>query len=1172
MPVSIHNRESIYDLIRPHLSAQDLIQRLGLTLVQISGNEAHCRPLCHESSSGESLHINLVNGRWTCRACEGIHGDLIQLVEYVLGNGAMPTHGEAQKTSETHREALEWLCAQFAIPFEVAGVHSDPGLDVVHTFAMAAHRHLLESPEMLDWVLKKWGFSEDTIINYGIGYMPPQLLPSIHREFHRPQSIDAVRASGLGWYKDQRFKTSFAGRILFPYLEHGRAVYLIGRSTEHTPSPGPGRTPPKYHKLAVHSDRRPWISPRITNDHLYCENAMMNAAEAGEEIGVVEGVADAVATSALGAKVVSPVTINFNATDLERFLRKCEENSIRSAWILFDNELSGSGNWAAMNTARKLTEGGLDTRIVTLPLGPSQDAARNEVLNTLGHEVFEELLASDPRERRELLLTTVPDEAQREWVLNQINATKIDAAEWAAMEGPGAPGRFNALVKSAPSLIDLELAQIEIDLEDDPRNRIAALSKVINLVAHLVSRMDREAHASRIAKHGGRGVTVAEVKSRIADHRKAVVLPARKGAKEEAKKVETQSDPIDFVVPPPEPMTQTPTAPAIPNQVESRPGAPAAPSLPKKDSGDRYADARTTVTKAIDRKYDHETIGRYVAGVITGSMGYMPFRVADGGLILVRQSEQVPVNRRSPAWRTLLFTASGMSPKVSRNVIYIEAVEFYLADQAPEARDVSWSQVSPDRSTVFFPLGDEIGRIAEITSDQVTLTRISDARVPAVQAHGFKAIQYIEDDGGIDRIYDLFRWTSLSDHDRMLLVYWVVCFPLMRWIGEIPIVRNEGGSSSGKTRTVDAISYLVNGEEAKEVPTAAALISQLAQKMLTIDDNREAGDMNQSLSNTLLQATQLGARTKRQQNSDTGTVTERIQGALLMNGIEPIHDGRSELASRILTLRASSAFQRPDSPTQNSVLYEKVSLARDAFWSESLRRCAKVMVWDPIYGERIGHQIITAFGATRIGRLNGYIRAMYFTWVCGLPAEQQEAALENLADVWVAACSATNQSTLRNFIDEELGVMAVRYAFRYLESTSEPEHRNRRFYRHPKFAFKWDRQTGEQVLDYKLSGLASLARKGAQDFNGPDRIKRHLKASQLAARIQDGIDFLEIAGFACEPYATQGGKSRWRIARIVDYVPEDPRLEARQESAGDKPADSWEGGYKPEGGEQGPLF
>ena len=39
------------------------------------------------------------------------------------------------------------------------------------------------------------------------------------------------------------------------------------------------------------------------------------------------------------------------------------------------------------------------------------------------------------------------------------------------------------------------------------------------------------------------------------------------------------------------------------------------------------------------------------------------------------------------------------------------------------------------------------------------------------------------------------------------------------------------------------------------------------------------------------------------------TVIERACGALLMNGIEPIHDGRSELASRMLTLRSDSRFR-----------------------------------------------------------------------------------------------------------------------------------------------------------------------------------------------------------------------------------------------------------------------
>ena len=407
--MTVSKRPSIYEHLRPYLNAKDLIPRLGLEISRISGSEAYLNPLCHDSTSGESLQVNLHTGRWLCRACEsaGVSGDLIQLVEYVLSRGQPPSRGKAQGSSEGHRQALAWLCEQFGIPFEEESIYRDAGLEVLHMFCMAAHQHLLGWQEGLDWVQNKWGFDLATIHDYGLGYMPSPILPSIAAEAAQPQSREAFLASGLGWYPHKGvWQTRFAGRLTIPYLGQGYSRYLIARATPWTPKiEGQGNRVSKYYKLPVHSEKRPYISKRITNDHLYNEEVMRGATE----IGVVEGVTDAIAFSAMGLRVVSPVTTAFSAVDLERFIRKCHEYGIKGTWILFDNELSGSGNWAARRTGLKLVEGGLSVKILTLPLGDKQQAAKDEIVKALGPERFNEFERGDPRERKALLKRVFSD-------------------------------------------------------------------------------------------------------------------------------------------------------------------------------------------------------------------------------------------------------------------------------------------------------------------------------------------------------------------------------------------------------------------------------------------------------------------------------------------------------------------------------------------------------------------------------------------------------------------------------------------------------------------------------------------------------------------------------------------------------------------------------------------
>lgn len=1136
-------RPSIYDQLRPHLDASDLIQRLGLVEARRLGSEAYCKPLCHESTGGESLQVNLHTGRWNCKACQhaGMRGDLIQLVEYVRSNGQAPSHGEQQGGSTSHRDAVVWLCQQFGVPFDETRVTSDAGIDVVHMFAMLAHKHLLGSPRALEWVLERWGFDVATVEAYGIGFMTSPLLPELVEEARRPGSRDAFRASGLGWFTPEgKWCTRFEGRVTFPYLEHGRAVYLIGRATPWTPPLDDGRKAPKYHKLSVHSETRPYVSERVTNDHLYNES-VMNTADA---VVVAEGVADAVALSNLGVPVVSPVTISFNATDLERFTRKARESHIARVEVLFDNELSGSGNWAARRVGRKLVERGLVTRILTLPLGPEQERARDEVMQALGPEAFAKLERSDPRERKELLATAFPDEATRAWVLQNVEASKIDAAEWTAQQGAGAAGKFDAIRKAGRDVVDLVVDEIAvgIDPQEEPTLRIARFDEVIDLVAHVADALARGVYAGRIAKAAGAGVTKAEVQHRIATRRKLVVKHEREEAREQAR--EDGPGAAALLLLPPAPAHSRPKAPAPPAKPRD-PSVPAAPALPSakptQTDHQRYAPARDSVMKGVDAKLSAETLGDYVAQTITVSMGYTPFRTPDE-LYLVRGSERIPTGLERPTARfeSLLFLASGLTPKRASHRAYIAAVVYFLENSSRRADDVSWSHVAND-GAVFFPLGDEDGRIVKIEPGRVSRLRMAEARVPAVAGSDFAPLAYVEENGGIRDVTEAFRWTSTSASDRLVLIHWIMCLPILRRVGTVPLVRIEGGTSSGKTRTVEAVSYLVNGRKGSSVPTAAALVSRMSTEMLTIDDNRESGDVSPAFLGTLLQATHLGAREKRKVNSDTGTVVERVCGALLMNGVEPIHDGRSELASRMLTIRCDQSLRTSGSPTNDRVLRETIIAHRDGFWSEAVRRCAAALQLDEEWGESIGAQIEDVFGVTKIGRLSAYLRLMYLAWVAGLRAEEQHAAVTRLADEWHDAFTTLGDGALDSLLKEELAVSCVRYAFAYGEATAKREN-DGGFGPIARTAFgqKYvESADGEVYLGpLRATHLAQIVREAGKTMNAPPQVAQRLRAGQLEQRLLDGLGFLEAAGFRVDVETTVAGRRRFTFFRQRDGTPE----------------------------------
>ena len=877
-----------------------------------------------------------------------------------------------------------------------------------------------------------------------------------------------------------------------------------------------------------------------------------------DEVGVLEGIADGVAISSLGFHVVSPVTVSFNEVDLERFLSKCREHGIKRVWVLFDNELSGSGNYAARRTALKLVEGGLTVRIVTLPLGPVQKAAREQVLEALGPDVFDELEQAEPAERKRIVAREIADESKRAWVLSQIETSKIDAAEWVRTQGAGAAGRFAAIVKGGVDVIDLELEDVEIDEDDEPWERADAFGEIIDLVAHVDDTLARGSYAGKIAKAAGKGINKSEIGKRIASARRETVKPKKAEA---AKKAKADHSEIKraLVLPPPETTHAQPPKPPAP-EVNVKKGGLQPPPLPgKKDEQsdhDRYASAREAVAKSVEAKLPEEVLGQYVAQIVTKSMGFTPFRTPDE-LFLVRGNQRVPVGleRHSPRFNDLLWLASGLTTKKASHRAYVAAVVYFLGHDARSASEVSWSYVDPG-GAVYFPTGDRLGRILKIEPGNVTRTKMSDVRVPAVAGDEFRPFTYTDDAGGIDAALGVFRWTSISEGDRMVLIYWLACLPILRRVGTIPIVRIEGGSSSGKTRTVDAVSMLVNGCKSSSVPTAPALVSRMSTEMLTIDDNRETGDVSSAFLGTLLQATHLGAREKRKHASDTGTVVERVCGGLLMNGIEPIHDGRSELASRILTLSSSRSYRAPDSPSSEATLRAAVLSIRDRFWSESARRCAVALALDVEHGESLGEQFEELFGETKIGRLSAYLRLMYLAWAAGQPAERQPGVLAELAPEWAQAFGAIAAGTLQSLLAEELVVSALRYVFAYGVQVSEavaagpfsPGLGERVAF---DGKFVCDPVQGDAYLGpMRARQLARIARTAGRELNAPRAIATELRAGQLESRILDGLDFLRADGFEVEVEETGKGRRRYTF-RHGGAASEGARHDPRSSWSGD---------------------
>jgi P4 family phage/plasmid primase-like protien len=418
----------------------------------------------HASESKTSLHVDRAKQLWTCFGC-GVGGDVIQLVEFV--ESGVVTRGARGQMPVTHRRARDWMAARAGFPpLEAWGLSEDEAKAVesrremedrvfgLLTFATTYYQEqLLESPEILAWAEKQWGFDPETVQRFALGYAE-----------NAPRTSTGLRERALaaGWTDEDLITTGlrnkkggefFRHRLMFPFWSRGKVTFLIGRQTPWTEETEFERA--KYRKLRVHNpddERGKFIAPCITNEFLWGADSLLSRPA---QVVITEGVADAVALAVRGVPVVSPVTVKFRKGDLENLGGQLAAAEVSRVVVCMDNEVSRIGIRSALEIGRELRKKVRRVGVLALPIGPRQTAARATLLEDFAFRST----AGDHEFKR--LLETLTPERQAEARALQL-AAKIDVAEW-FREG-GTVERFLDLARLAPTPLEQAVRDIPGDL------------------------------------------------------------------------------------------------------------------------------------------------------------------------------------------------------------------------------------------------------------------------------------------------------------------------------------------------------------------------------------------------------------------------------------------------------------------------------------------------------------------------------------------------------------------------------------------------------------------------------------------------------------------------------------------------------------------------------------
>jgi hypothetical protein len=1071
---------SIYDLINEKTASFEAVikelESQGLEIVSRNGHQWRARPLCHESSSGNALSINVRTGQWLCYACSGhgVRGDIVQLVEYVKGGGAVPMRGSGVSRTPQRREALDFLSDSLAIPRQKLRAALSEKEAALEFFVEDAHEYLMRhAPEIVEEIGELWGFDADVIKSARIGYVPGGLTPGVRAaledaEFRR-HFVDANLVyrsrDGGDWV------SNFAGRIVFPYLSGGRAVYLIGRRTKGLEHPA------KYVKLSVAGGVR---NPIFGEDTVHSR---------ARRVYIAEGIADATWILASGLPVISPVTVNVPDGEMDRLVSLLNSREVEEVAVVLDNEPSGVGSVGARKLASRLADGGLAVRVVELPLEESHLVARAE-LERLGAD-------ADPA-----------------WVRENQEAGKLDVAQWAASQGGLDEVRsgLEALADAAPEWTEAEIAMAleelqalegrELRARFEPICEMAARSDDITFLAEVVERL-HEAFPS---------VTKASIRARInklAKDRASALKEQEREQEELSRREMAKSSMASLETWMPPALSQAPPPP--------RPGAPPPEAVSEAEAMEVERERfQGLLLNALEGEATAAQLSRQVHRFLRQALHWRVFSAGSSPLIL--SDGEVVAKVGSTAFREAVTSVLGAIPAQTSRAITADVARRFEAEVGGPVR-ICWAQNL--EAGLAIHLGEDAFRLADGRVELMSVADRRDLPFRRPATHRFLPIEPPLDEvrpGGGAAIQTFMATLPIADSTHPLVASWILALPLIHRAGDCPILRIEGAAGSGKSYAAEAITTAIaGGGDLTELPTDAAQVDNWASSVVSIDDNREVDDMGRRTRNLYLVAASLQRTSKRSTGKDVGVEVDFANSALISTGIEPLAS-LTELSRRMLTVTADRRLRRA---TRLPSDREGLRVVRQRLWSEMLWASAwAVEAYDSgRYAPQV-REAVELLSSSNLSANEAYWAHSFLVWLWTLDDREREVALEDVPNcAWARSAGYLDDSATLALAGSNEIVAAVAEALRMIGRGQVPPPTTETFV---------EEVDGRRrvTMELKTRRLRSLLAELAGEFRAFDFDTQGMRVGRLQRRLPELQQAFEAIGISMRPRTGSAGRRK----------------------------------------------
>jgi DNA primase catalytic core len=336
----------------------DVVNVIGKSIsLHHDGNGEYHGATSASSKSGASLKVNFRMQLYNNFAT-GDGGDVFNWMAYENGLDCVDDFPKILRMAAE----MAGIPLEEATPDDIKKAEERQTVQDILTEAATIY-HGNVTPEIREYIHKKWSINDETIDMLKIGYAKPD------SNLSSMSDRETILKSGLLLrFSNGGIKDFFLGRIVFPYWKNGKVVNFAARGDQDKlGTPNTEYEQAKYKKLLTHNDKHPYVSECVDNSYIWGEDT----ARGQDYCVITEGIADAIVLMQNGIPVLSPVTTKFAKHDIDKLVNISKR--LKTVYIANDNEKSGAGEDGVLRTGAMLIKEGVDVRIIKLPLPEGLD-------------------------------------------------------------------------------------------------------------------------------------------------------------------------------------------------------------------------------------------------------------------------------------------------------------------------------------------------------------------------------------------------------------------------------------------------------------------------------------------------------------------------------------------------------------------------------------------------------------------------------------------------------------------------------------------------------------------------------------------------------------------------------------------------------------------------------